>query len=896
MKYSLKLLFILASLLLPLQLCSQSPPFQPDVANLYHMNEKTINEMVYLHSDREVYAPADTLWFKAYIRDREKLTASDLSQTLFINLVDEKGNIVERGRFLIEDSDAHGQFTLDQRLKEGSYYLMAHSSWMKNFDPESVYRKKILIRKEQRKGFQMILSLDRSTYYPGDSITAFVSCFDEKNRDVAGINYSYRVFAGKKTFARGRLKTSSMRSDSIRFALDGQYSGIPFMEISGSHKGQRLDTTFSIPAIRGIHVDFFPEGGNSILGLESRIAFKALTFEGDAIAIRGNVVNEEGSILTNTQTVHQGMGSFTLVPASQQLKYFRITDPPGFDSLYRLPTVKENGWQISGLADQDKINLVVERKNTPGDLALITLMIRGHLLYNTQIRVDSTKAVEIPTSDLPPGIAVITLFDQQMRPRSERLFYINPDSEPAFHMQSERLSYVPRDRVRLDISPDSAFTGKLRGSYSLSIIDAPLCLSNDLDEANIRSAFLLSPEIRGKIAHPNYYLNQDDPEVRKHFDLLLRTQGWRSYSDITDKDWLKQEDKPYDQELISGTLFRQAFGKLPEPSEGDINIYFGGSSSKLKVDESGIFVFRPEYDPKFNSGILISGSYKGSNSYVTLEKYKTPFEENYPNYLWVLMDSIREPAYIRASDYKSIADQFSLGLAYHEWINEVVIVKSGRQPKIEDYEIYIEDFMNNNKREARTEYIETAVDVIGILYNMGVPVEYMPESDVVKHLMHPQSVIGWVVDDSYYGTNFSFVQNYVPSSIDKFTLVKNFETRYFGANMPEVVVSIRLKTFDPDDPDPGEPKSKIIIPRFSEGKEFYKPRYNTIAKRESTIPDIRKTIHWEPYLEIDSDGQATVDFYNGDRYTNITCILEGITEEGIPVYSEYTYNVSLTRE
>lgn len=185
---------------------------------------------------------------------------------------------------------------------------------------------------------------------------------------------------------------------------------------------------------------------------------------------------------------------------------------------------------------------------------------------------------------------------------------------------------------------------------------------------------------------------------------------------------------------------------------------------------------------------------------------------------------------------------------------------------------------------------------MGILYNMGIPVNYNPEADVVEHLMYPQTAIGWVVDDSYYGTNFSFVQNFVPSSIDRFTVVKHFETQYFGPNMPEVVVSIRLKTFDPDEPDDGEPRSRFNIPRFTESKEFYQPRYNSIEKRESTLPDIRKTIHWEPDLELDENGLASVDFYNGDRYTSITCILEGITDEGRPIHSEYTYNVSLSRQ
>lgn len=896
MKHLLTSVFIFAALLLPHPVSSQALPIQSAVANLHHMNEKTINEIVYLHTDREVYAPADTLWFKAYIRGREKLEPTELSKTLFVNLVDDQGNIIDSGRYFIEDSDAMGQFTLDHKLKEGIYFIIAHSSWMKNFDPEFVYRKKFMVRNEQRLGLQMILALDRSTYYPGDSITAFVSCYDEQNRDVADIKYSYRVFAGKETYAKGRRQTSVTRNDSIKFSLGVSCPTIPFLEITGTHKGQRLDTSFRIPAIRGIHMDFFPEGGSSITGLESKIAFKAQTFDGEALSIRGELLDENGGIITNAQSVHEGMGSLTLTPHSDRTLFFRITDPPGFETLYPLPGGKESGWRLSGSANSAKIDLVISRKETPGDIALITLMVRGHLWYNTQLRVDSSMRVEIPTTGLPPGIAVLTLFDHNMQPRCERLFHINPEEDATFNMHTERSTYIPRDRVRLNIRPDSAFTKKLKGSYSLSIVDAPLCLSSSFEESNIRSSFLLSPEIKGEIKNPNYYLRLGDPEIRAHFDLLLRTQGWRNYPDITGEDWQSQANKPYNQEIVSGVLFKQSFGKLPKPSKGELNIYFGGSSIKLAVDKSGTFFFTPVYDRKFNSGVLISGTVNGSDSYVSLEVYKPPFVGYFPGYLWNLMDSIKTQSYFTPFDYQSVADQSSLGLAYHEWIDEVVVVKSGRRPEIEIYDIVIEDFMNNNKREARPEYIETAIDVMGILYNMGIPVEYNPELDVVKHLMHPQTYIGWVVDDSYFGTNFSFVQNFVPSSIERFTLVKHFETMYFGPNMPEVVVSIRLKTFDRNDPNHGEPTSKFSIPRFAESKEFYKPRYNSSKKRESTIPDIRKTIHWEPRLEMDKNGLATVDFYNGDRYTNITCILEGITEEGIPIHSEYTYNVSLSRD
>jgi hypothetical protein len=78
--------------------------------------------------------------------------------------------------------------------------------------------------------------------------------------------------------------------------------------------------------------------------------------------------------------------------------------------------------------------------------------------------------------------------------------------------------------------------------------------------------------------------------------------------------------------------------------------------------------------------------------------------------------------------------------------------------------------------------------------------------------------------------------------------------------------------------------------------EFYSPVYETEAKKRSPVPDLRKTIHWEPELQFDENGVAEILFYNGDRYTRVRCVLEGITGEGIPVHAEHYYNVTLTRE
>jgi len=869
--------------------------FQTGIENLLQRNEKTINETVYLHTDRELYAPADTLWFKAYIRDLGDLSRTERSRTLFVKLLDEQGDIMDSGRFIIENADATGQFVLSHELKEGVYYLNVYSSWMQNYAPDHLYTKKILVRNERRKGPQMVVNFDRSSYYKGDTIKASIHCYDALNRDVENVSFTYNVLAGKESVVKSRTRTSLQNNDTIKIILPDQYTGAAMVRITGNHKGEPLDTAYRIPAIHAVHVDFFPEGGNIIYGLESKIAFKAQNLLGEPVYIAGYIVDRDGTLITAIEAEHDGMGSFMLTADQDQELFLRLTDPPGIDSLYALPDGVEQGWQLSGTSGRDTISVLIKRKETASDLALITVMVRGYLYYYQQIRVDQTASIQIPLDGLPQGIAVLTLFDDRMRPRAERLFYISPKDEIDIHMETDRRTYIPRDKVILDIHPATSQSENLKGSFSLSVVDDQLCNTDFIQEPNLRSSFLLSPEIKGNIHNPNHYL-ENETRVQHHLDLLLLTQGWRNYSYIDEVDWKYMVDPPRDMEVVSGTLLRQPFGKDPMPSSGKVNVFYGMTSVKIPVSNNGRFQFTPEYDIKYNSGVLVTGETNGTGQPI-LHMDSTTFLKNYFIARSKLIDSLTKSSTIPVIPYRSFADQFSLGLTYYEWIEEVEIVKARTRPD-EELNPIIEDFIIQNKREAKPVNIAEAGSLIDIFFNMGVPVEEVIEGDshTLIHMMYPRSVIGWVVDGFYYGTDFREVSYISPPQIDKFFIIKHTETKYFGSRTPEVVVSIRLKKFKPGEQVPGIYQSKYNIPKFEVAKEFYKPLYDTEMKRKSTIPDLRKTIHWDPDVKIGPDGKVHVEFYNGDRYTNIKCILEGITDEGVPVYSEYNYGVSLSRD
>ncbi len=63
-------------------------------------------------------------------------------------------------------------------------------------------------------------------------------------------------------------------------------------------------------------------------------------------------------------------------------------------------------------------------------------------------------------------------------------------------------------------------------------------------------------------------------------------------------------------------------------------------------------------------------------------------------------------------------------------------------------------------------------------------------------------------------------------------------------------------------------------------KELYYPDYSTTERRNSRIPDYRNTLYWDPFVGVNSDGDAVVDFYTSDEEGDYTVIVEGFTKDG----------------
>ncbi|MFN8250858.1 MAG: hypothetical protein U0V75_03165 [Ferruginibacter sp.] len=155
-------------------------------------------EKIHVHYDKTYYNPGETIWFKAYIT--EKGNASAISKTLYAELIDEKGNILQRKITPVFQSGAASYFDLDTVYRP-KVFVRAYTSWMMNFDTSLYYLKPITLINPKQDAAVKSQPLYSLTLFPeGGDIIQNINCrvaFKANDQEGIPVNVSGTVVDSK---------------------------------------------------------------------------------------------------------------------------------------------------------------------------------------------------------------------------------------------------------------------------------------------------------------------------------------------------------------------------------------------------------------------------------------------------------------------------------------------------------------------------------------------------------------------------------------------------------------------------------------------------------------------------------------------------------------------------
>ena len=278
------------------------------------------------------------------------------------------------------------------------------------------------------------------------------------------------------------------------------------------------------PPTDDVIISFWPEGGRYYAGHRAVIGFKVTDKKGRSVDFKGMLSNDKDSSESPVFTFHDGMGSFSFIPAPGYR--YSIRDASG--KRHPLPEPSEDGACISLRIRADKYYVGV--LGMGGGEASLLLRDASELCPLANIRLDGKlNSVVLEKSFFRPGINHFLLVDSHGNILSERLFFIRDAEAPLCRFSPARFDSARRALFSGTISLTAPDGSPLDGNCSVSVVRG--ALKNWQQSDGIVSYMGLSSELRGRINEPYYYFDPEIPEGERDtaLDLLMMIQGWRYY-------------------------------------------------------------------------------------------------------------------------------------------------------------------------------------------------------------------------------------------------------------------------------------------------------------------------------------------------------------------------------
>lgn len=861
-------------------------------------------EKVYLHFDKPYYAIADTVWFRAYVTENQNML-SGISKILYVDVINQKDSLIQTLKLPINNGLANGSFPLDQvNYGQGNYHLRAYTLWMLNFPDPAFFNKTFYVGEAIDKEVKTHISFKNLSTDKLEKIDARILFKDANNKPYANKNVNWQVVTSATPIAKGRGVTDANGYLTINLsnAQKAEYKlqkGDLITDINTTEKNFATSSFSLKNAILSTDFQLFPEGGVLIAGINTKVAFKAVKSDGLGISCKGTISDSDGKQVATFTSQHLGMGSFTFLPEAGKTYKAAVTFADGSTRNFDLPATQQAGMTLS-VDNSNAENVLVKInsneaffKGYQGKKFYLIAQSKGVICYGAQTALANNEyKSSIPKNKFPSGIAQLTLFTENGSPLAERLIFINHKDNMNVALSSAATTYGIKKKVKVNVSAkkDGA---PVAGNFSVAVIDESKVPANEDALSTIYTGLLLSSDVKGYIEKPSYYFNAPDEKKNNDLDVLLLTQGYRSfkYTDIIANKLPKIDFLPEQGIELSGILrlnngipVRKGALLLTIPDkrfnlEGTTDPVGNFRFKNLVFNDSSKVTITAKYNPNYKNMVLtLNGSPVLSNNRnfndgdevlnidSTLSTYLANSKKQY-SYLHTLKEvTITASAKPKVShkDYPALSGLSQM--ADHEVSGEqfkgcgmLLTCVQGMLPGVtfQDNNFYVSRDFNAGKKVPMGIFVNGMVgdinQIASINPNQLESVEIFLRDDLgtVNRAYNVNGVLVFNLKKAPKGQRISKSQ-----LLDM--LPKNYEL-----------------TFSPQG--------------YDKERQFYSPKYD--APGSTNRNDLRTTIYWNPKISTDATGNTSFEYYNADGKGQYKVIIEGIDANGNLGRGVYKYQV-----
>ena len=846
-------------------------------------------EKVYLQTDRDVYNAGDTIWFKGYLQNKSYVSDYPESNFIYVEMSGvprrtmgnnleyrEEQTLLFRAKIKRDHDGFSGYIPTKEEWITDRYFVRAYSHWMLNQDPEYVFHKELGI-----------------------------------------INVV-------KDVVKEQLDRSG---NATQLAYDLQGLSIPVRE----RKGGKYD----------YDIQFLPESGQFLAGYPAVVGIKAVNNHGEGIPVSGGIYDSEHRLLASFQTNEIGLGAVTLSAlAPNEVVTAEVTDAEGHPKTVRLPDIHRSGAaiQYQKLKDKLSVNIFVSEDLNPDDLSV--LFHNGSEVTFCQQLMHKTTRLMLPDEKLTPGIHTITVTSNKYNVLAQRVFFVFGQETVNTALSYDKKGIQKRSEVDLSIKLTDHNGESVKGDFSVSVTDRIAAQNPQVD--NIVSYMLLSSELTGYIEDPQRYFCDTIPYQTRlsEIDYLMLTQGWRYYEPqrIAKGDYaMPIFGREYNQSMAGKVI---GLFKTPQKSMISVISRSINFSALGEVNEGGKFVLENVSFPEGTNFLVTAYNKNGKARFVS------PILDNEPYAPLIQYHS--KPTKIQYDQtyrQETLLSKSLTGVDVRELAPAVVtaqrITLRNNPSPIQNMtfrrdQVRMEEDMKEYGEMDLMTYIARTFQGIRIKYvSVGIQgtddttnvqwaspgslnnLETTTEKSVP--MKEPESSVSFPPEAApegrllvSVGTSSSVSSRMSMTRTSEFPVlvyinkvpVSQDELEYYTVADVETIIYVTDYNADIIRPALGAGgersgggvlfialkkrtrQANILLSSplgWQKKAKFYTPKYQ---KDNPSLPSQRYTLHWEPYLKSDEDGNLNLKFFSSDRTGGYRVVVEGITEKG--AYYSYT--------
>lgn len=515
-------------------------------------------------TDKSVYKAGETVFVRGVVMQANSHVPAPNGSWSHVVVKGPRGEVISQGQSNVADGAFGFSYALGPDAPGGEYQVEArgqlgHAPGVRRFE----------VRAYRPPRLNSQITFLREGYGPGDAVSATL----EVKRAEGGLPVNAKVTAVARVdeveVARISATIDASGRCSVTFPLPKVIErGEGSLAFTIQDGGVFETATRTLPLlVNSVDVAMYPEGGDLVAGLPSRLYLEARTPSKKPADIAGVIVDARGVEVAPFRTEHEGRGRARFTPLKGATYALKITEPAGITKRFPLPAITTDGAVITTLDDVFPAKAPVKAQIAWTGDRMVTVVLRQRDLVLDTVKLDASQqrsadvSLKAGTAD---GVLVITVSSKDGLPLAERLVFREPQQQLGIELRADRERYVPGAPVKLTVKttldgkPTSAVVGVTVSDESVFEL-----LERREQPPSLPAMVLLEADVQD-LADAHVYLDAKHPKSRVATDLLLGTQGWRRFGLLSVTDFLARYDDRAARAL--------AFAQPPRPREADFEL------------------------------------------------------------------------------------------------------------------------------------------------------------------------------------------------------------------------------------------------------------------------------------------------------------------------------------